>query len=252
MNPFKAPMDRLRDQWLEWHAARHPHHLHHGRHCGHGDPFGHEHRHAGRHGGRGRHGFFGFGADFGHDFPGGRGAGAFGPGRKLGSADLQLLLLALLAERPSHGYELIKALDERSNGYYSPSPGMVYPALTYLEEIGHATVQTEGTKKLYSITDAGRAHLEQNRAAVDTLIEQLQWLGRKMDHLRRAMSGGASDADDVDDARGRHRGAPELRSARHALKAALFEKADAPLDEQRRVAAILERALTEIRGGKSE
>src|SRR5579871_6237691 len=100
------------------------------------------HRHfGGRHGGP-HGGFFGFGHHFGEGFgPGGGGRGGFGPGRKLSSADLQLLLLALLAEKPSHGYELIKALEERTTGYYSPSPGMVYPALTYLEEIGHASVE---------------------------------------------------------------------------------------------------------------
>ena len=233
MNPFKTDlMHRFADRWHQAHEALHRHH---------------HHRHAGRHGGR-HHGFLGFGADFGHDFPGGRGAGAFGPGRKLGSADLQLLLLALLAEKPSHGYELIKALDERSNGYYSPSPGMVYPALTYLEEIGHASVQAEGTKKLYNITDAGLGHLEQNRAAVDMLLQQLQWLGRKMDHLRRAMAGDRGDDDEPAAREGRH-SAPELRSARRALKSALIEKADAGLDEQRRIAAILERATTEIRAG---
>ncbi len=211
-------------------------------------------RHCGRH-----HGFFGFGSDFAGGFPGGsrRGAGRFGPGRKLGSADLQLLLLALLAEKPSHGYELIKALDERSNGYYSPSPGMIYPALTYLEEIGHATAQSEGNKKLYSITEAGRTYLEQNRAAVDTLLEQLAWIGRKMDHLRRAMSSAEASGDRDDegdahrdaDARERFRGfAREVRTARRSLKLALIGKIGAPLDEQRRVAEILERAAAEIRG----
>ena len=65
---------------------------------------------------------------------------------------------------------MIKALDERSNGFYSPSPGRVYPALTYLEEIGYATVAAEGAKKRYSITEPGVAHLEQNRTTVDTLL----------------------------------------------------------------------------------
>jgi len=219
------------------------------------------HLHIGRHGGRHHHGFFGFGSDFGQGFPGGTGRepGAFGPGRKLGSADLQLLLLALLAEKPSHGYELIKALDERSNGYYSPSPGMVYPALTYLDEVGHTTVQAEGTKKLYSITEAGLGHLEQNRAAVDTLLKQLSWIGRKMDHLRRALSStdagrGGDDGDDFDTPqdggeRGRSQAsATELRMARRSLKSALIEKSGATRDEQLRIAAILERAAAEIRG----
>lgn len=74
---------------------------------------------------RGRHGF--------SDCLTGIGFDSLNRGRELGSADLQLLLLALLAERPSHGYEPIKALDQRSSGDYEPSPGMVYPALTYSE-----------------------------------------------------------------------------------------------------------------------
>src|SRR5579863_2576903 len=96
----------------------------------------------------GRHGGRGFGGRFGGWFAeggelGGRG---FGMGRKLASADLQLLILGLLADKPRHGYEIIKSLDGLSKGFYAPSPGMVYPALTYLEEIGHATVETEGTR----------------------------------------------------------------------------------------------------------
>ena len=101
---------------------------------------------------RGGH-FGGFGAGFGHG-TGLGGRGFFG-GRKLGSGELQLVILALLEERPRHGYEIIKALEDTSKGFYAPSPGMVYPALTYLEEVGYATVEAEGSKKLYRITDAG-------------------------------------------------------------------------------------------------
>src|SRR5580658_5298764 len=96
----------------------------------------------------------------------------FRTGRKLAADDLQLLLLTLIAEKPSHGYDLIKVLEERSGGYYVPSPGMIYPALTYLEEAGHATVEPEGTKKLYRISEDGRRHLDQNRVAADALISQ--------------------------------------------------------------------------------
>src|SRR6266513_3959445 len=106
---------------------------------------------------------------------GGRGIHGFRAGRKLGSDDLQLIILALLAEKPSHGYEIIKALEERSGGFYAPSPGMVYPALTYLEELGYASVESEGAKKLYSISDEGREYLEQNRGVVDTILAQLAW-----------------------------------------------------------------------------
>ena len=198
----------------------------------------------------------GHGHGFGGDQRGGFGGpGGLGRGRKLGSADLQLLLLALLAERPSHGYELIKALDERSNGFYSPSPGMVYPALTYLEEIGCATAVVQGAKKLYSITDAGLTQLEKSRAAVDALLEQMAWIGRRMDNVRRAMAG-AAPADDSGDfdapeafgGRGRSAaGTPEVRQARRNLKSALIEKSGATLAEQRRIAEILERAAAEIR-----
>src|ERR1700732_2965748 len=112
--------------------------------------------------------FGGFGAPFGHG--GGCGGRGFFGGRKLGSGELQLVILALLEERPRHGYEIIKALEETSKGFYAPSPGMVYPALTYLEEVGYATVAAEGVKKLYQVTDEGRAYLAQNRATVDAIL----------------------------------------------------------------------------------
>src|SRR5271163_3860399 len=148
----------------------------------------HRHHHFprffGRHGG-GRS----FGGRFGGWFAdggelGGRG---FGMGRKLASADLQLLILELLAEKPRHGYEIIKALEERSKGFYVPSPGMVYPALTYLEEIGHATVETERTRKLYRLTDLGRSYLEEHREETEALFAQFSRVGERLEHLRRIM-----------------------------------------------------------------
>jgi DNA-binding PadR family transcriptional regulator len=209
----------------------------------------HDHHHAIRHGGH-PGGFFGFGHHFGEGFgPRGAGRGGFGPGRKLGSADLQLLLLALLAEKPSHGYELIKAVEERSSGYYSPSPGMVYPALTYLEEIGYASVAAEGTRKLYSATETGRKHLADNRAALETLLAQLQQIGRRMQKFRRAlqpdvaMREAADEGDASPDA-----AAPELQVARFDLRLALASKADAPRAEQLRIAAVLRQAAADIRG----
>jgi DNA-binding PadR family transcriptional regulator len=208
--------------------------------------FHHGHRHmAGRH--HAPHGgFFGFGHTFGEDvFGRGGGRGGFGPGRKLGSSDLQLLLLALLAEKPSHGYELIKALEERSTGYYSPSPGMVYPALTYLEEIGHASVEPEGTRKLYRATEAGLKHLADNRALIDTLLGQLAQIGRRMQMFRRAAQPESTPAEA--DPRPDHT-APELQVARYDLKLALAALAEAPRAEQLRVAEILRRAAADIRG----
>jgi DNA-binding PadR family transcriptional regulator len=179
---------------------------------------------------------------------GGRGFGwhGFRAGRKLGSDDLQLVILALLADRPYHGYELIKAFEERSGGFYSPSPGMIYPALTYLEEIGYASLEAEGAKKLYRITDEGRAHLEGNRGVVDAIFAQLAWVGAKMEHVRKVFTGEDPRSDERDDTP-RGWGA-ELAGARRDLRSALGNLGAASADEQRRVAAILQRAAREIRG----
>src|SRR5277367_4539298 len=127
------------------------------------------HRHSGR---RGR--FLGrFGAGF-TGGPGMRGS------KMLASGDLQLIILALLSEKPRHGYEIIKQVEEHSSGTYSPSPGMVYPGLTYLEEMGFAASESEGTKKLYKITEAGTEYFNKNRAGVEDVLEQLARFGKKM------------------------------------------------------------------------
>ena len=191
------------------------------------------------HGGRG----FGY---FGRGFMDGGGMGfrAFGMGRKLASVDLQLLILALLADKPRHGYEIIKALDERSKGFYVPSPGMVYPALTYLEEIGHATVEVDGARKLYHITDAGRENLENNRAAADALFAQFGRVGERMERVRRAMH--AEEAGEASDAGHERRGSKDLLRARRDLKTALADKWDSSRQEQQRVVEILKRATAEI------
>jgi DNA-binding PadR family transcriptional regulator len=201
-------------------------------------------RWAGRH-----HGGRGFGS-FGGGFMGGpgRGGGGFRTGRKLAAADLQLLILALLAEKPSHGYELIKALEERSGGFYSPSPGVIYPALTYLEEIGYATVEATGTKKLYRLTEAGRHQLEQNRAPVEAMLSELERIGGKMDRVRRVFAGDEAPGDIDDDSFDPH-GSAELRAARRALKRVLHEKHHCSPEEARRIADILRRAAAEILGG---
>jgi predicted O-methyltransferase YrrM/DNA-binding PadR family transcriptional regulator len=139
----------------------------------------------GRH--RGGRGFQGF-------HPGGSGGhGGFGHrerirGRKIGADDLQLLLLLLLGERSSHGYELIKALEQRSCGYYAPSPGMVYPALTYLTELLYTTVTTDGARKLYALAAAGRAYLEQHRATAEAVMQQLEQFGHGMFGFTRPQS----------------------------------------------------------------
>src|SRR6266536_525235 len=164
---------------------------------------------------------------------GGRGFGwhGFRAGRKLGGDDLQLVILALMADKPCHGYEIIKALEERSGGFYSPSAGMVYPALTYLEEIGYASVEAEGAKKLYRISDEGRAYLTEHRHVVDAILAQLTWVGAKMEHVRRAFAGDDPRTHERDD---RPRGwSDELAAARTSLRSALSDLGDATKDEQR-------------------
>jgi len=197
--------------------------------------FGHEHtpdvdfgRRRGRRRDSGQNPFAEFGP-FGAT-PGRR--GGFGSGRKIGSADLQLVLLALLAEKPSYGYELIKALEERSGGFYIPSPGMIYPALTYLEELGYATVEIVGSRKLYRITGDGSANLDRNRTSADAILTGFATIGSRMDDVRRAMNG--------------DEGPTGLHAARHALRNALHGKRRCSADEAKRIAEILERAAAEI------
>jgi len=211
---------------------------HRGYHGHHGSDFSERDFGAFFMGRRGHHGFGRFAAGF----VGGMGMGgrAFRAGRRLASGDLQLVLLALLAERPSHGYELIKALEDRSGGFYVPSPGMVYPALTWLEEMGYAAVSTEGAKKLYSITEAGRAFLRDNQDAADAMLAQLEHFGRKMGRVREIFDG-LDEADEAGESR-------EIHAARRNLKQALRDRRDAPAEEKRRIAAILNAAATEIRG----
>jgi DNA-binding PadR family transcriptional regulator len=212
--------------------------------------FGRHHQQ--RFGGRGSRfggGFGGPGASGGYGGFGG-GPGGFGGdgegfprGRKFSSDDLQLLLLSLIDAQPSHGYELIKALETRSNGFYSPSPGMVYPALTYLEELGYVTVQLEGNRKRYELADAGREYLAANRERVELMLARLTHIARKMDSVRRAFAG--EPPADVSEGGW----VPELNEARRTLKNALLRRDNAPADEQRRIAAILMRAAKEIEGG---
>src|ERR1700678_4075495 len=172
-------------------------------------------------------------------FMGGFAGGEFPGGRKLDAIDIQLVILALLAERPAHGYELIKTLEERSGGFYTPSPGVVYPALTYLNEIGHASVEQQGTRKLYSITAEGQAHLAADRASAEAILDALSRIGGRMDQVREAFAGvGDSDAGASD----------EIHRARHALKHALHRTHGCNLEEARRIAKILDRATAEILG----
>ena len=115
--------------------------------------------------------------DFGPIFFGIRGHGHKRGGRMFEQGDLKLVILRLLEEKPRHGYEIIKDLEERSGGRYAPSPGTVYPTLTLLEEMGYAASTEEGGRKTYSITEAGKKYLSDNQTTVDDVFERLSELG---------------------------------------------------------------------------
>lgn len=114
-------------------------------------------------------------------FWGGPGRGRGGPfrrGRMFEQGDLKYVILRLLAEKPRHGYEIIKELEERFSGAYAPSAGTVYPTLTLLEDLGYATVTPqEGGKKVYSITPEGEKYLEENKGAVEDIFERISEFG---------------------------------------------------------------------------
>ena len=98
--------------------------------------------------------------------------GGRGP-RMFDSGALRLVVLSLIAAEPRHGYDIIKALEDRFQGAYSPSPGAIYPMLQMLEEADLVTSSTQGNKRLYTVTEGGRAFLEQNRAELDKINAQL-------------------------------------------------------------------------------
>jgi len=114
----------------------------------------------------------GRGPSFGHR----RHGGGFGgrEGRMFDSGELKLVILALVAEKPRHGYEIIKALGERVGGEYSPSPGVVYPTLTLLEDMGYAITSIDAAnRKLYTLTAEGETFLADNKAQVDAILARL-------------------------------------------------------------------------------
>lgn len=220
-------------------------HSHHGHHGWHSDHHHHHRDHHQRHASAGGDWFSGLSDGRGDADGFGGGGRGFTRGRRVSADDLQLMLLGLLEQNPSHGYELIKALGTLSNGFYTPSPGMVYPALTYLEELGYATVEQEGAKKRYHLAEPGREYLQANRDRLSLMFNRFKHIARKMDWMRQAWSGEprtlGPEGEDV-----RTGWLPELVQARHGIRQALLERTDASPAEQRRIAAILTRAIDEI------
>jgi|SRR6516225_2763961 DNA-binding PadR family transcriptional regulator len=185
----------------------------------------------------GRRGHFGPGHGWGgrHGMGGGNMMRA---GRMLAQGDLRLIALALIAEQPRHGYEIIKVLEDKTAGWYSPSPGIVYPTLTYLEEAGYVTAQAEGAKKLYAITDEGRAHLDDNRDFVDAVLERLAAIGERVARMRRRFG------DDDDD---RRRMPPLVRAALENLREVAAKRLDDDAEAEAKVVEVLARAAAELK-----
>ncbi len=125
---------------------------------------------------------------------GGRGPRVFAPG------DLKLLLLALIAEQPAHGYDLIRKIEGLFEGAYCPSPGVIYPTLTFLEESEMVIGDAQAGKKLYTVTDAGRQSLEDQAVA-------LEGVRMRIDVSKRSLRG--------------HDRPPEIHEAVHNLRHAL-------------------------------
>ena len=200
----------------------------HGRQHAFGDGGGQERDMRGEFGGGpgGRHGFgFGFGPGFGPGF--GRGGGGGRSERFLEQGDLRWLVLDLIATQPRHGYEIIKAIEEMLGGHYSPSPGVVYPTLTFLDETGLISSEAQATKKLYSITDEGRAALNENAASIQAIRERIS-------HVKSRMGGEP---------------APELARAMGNLRSALqirLSKGQITPEELSTITAAIDRAASEI------
>ena len=194
------------------------------RHCG------SRHR-GGRHRGHGYSGRHGYG-----------GSDSMGPddiraGRMLAQGDLRLIALAFIAEAPRHGYEIIKLVEEKTADWYSPSPGTVYPTLTYLEEAGYVTVASEGTKRLYTITDEGRAYLAANRPIADIVLARLSAVGERTTRMRRA----------ADDERDRRRSLPPLVDAALAhLRDTVSKRLEGDADLEAQLVEIIARAAADL------
>lgn len=166
----------------------------------------------------------------------------YGKGRKMDSEALQLIMLALLLEKPRHGYELIKAIEERSHSFYIPSPGVIYPMLTYLEEIGYTTVEVERNKKCYHITTLGKEYIQKHEFMVDQILKQLEHLGRKAEFMQELYNnelteGNSDDTQYIQD----------LYLIRKQLKIALFEKIKSSPEKLKSALEILKQTINAIK-----
>jgi DNA-binding PadR family transcriptional regulator len=165
--------------------------------------------------------------DWGTEFGGGhRHRG--GRRRVFEAGELRLVLLRLISEQPRHGYDLIRAIEELTHGTYGPSPGVVYPTLTMLQDMGLIREnEAEGSRKVFAVTAEGEAHLAERKDEIDALMSRLQGLG---DDKRRAG------------------GAPIKRAVGNLLSALWHRATREDMDEQtsHRIAEILDEAAQKI------
>lgn len=170
-------------------------------------------------------------------------------GNKFTPQELQLLLLTLLVDKPAHGFELINSLATLSNGCCSPSPGVIYPSLTHLDELGHITVTTKEKRKSYVLSDVGRQFLTYHQERVDLTWLKLTNLKCGVDNMGITYTDTCEISDDValeSNAVGTY--LPELIRARHTLRNAIAQCSNASTQEQRRIADILIQAARDVLG----
>ena len=148
-------------------------------------------------------------------------------------------MLWFLRDAPAHGYELARRFKELSLGFYSPSPGVLYPALAVLEDQTLVRAERSGRRKDYRITPAGLEHLALHAGQAQALVAVLRHAAKRM-----LWVDGAGDEAAATEATG---WLPGFVQARTELRAALLERDDAGHAEQRRIIAILRRATDEIR-----
>ena len=130
--------------------------------------------------------------DFGDGAEGFSGRGRRRSRRMFESGELRLVLLKLIADEPRHGYDLIRAIEDLTGGEYAPSPGVVYPTLTLLQDMGLIEeAEGEGARRPFQITDEGRSHLEERQEGVDALLERLEDLKPDQRHTAGPVLGRA-------------------------------------------------------------
>jgi DNA-binding PadR family transcriptional regulator len=146
-------------------------------------------------------------------------------GQWFGSGDMKYVILKLVQEKPRHGYEVMKELEERMHGCYTPSPGTVYPTLQWLEDEGLVSSKDVAGKKVYEITDAGRTFLEEHRDLVDEIFDRVS------ETVNRVMGGAMGDVN---------------RAVGRLVKAVYRAGWKVDDEARKRVADVLARAAQEI------